>query len=344
MKITSALLVALFVLTLVVPAFAQDMSHSPVYEMDGEIDFFKQAGHLCNTGAAHYQTIEGSGEMSKVQNVTMVKGKIAMDDANDFIAGDTDLTVTSVILLCAPAKSELGEIDLIGYLEAYWRSVPWRALIYGSVAPIQRPGIGEDPLTWEYLEQYHTATYAIWKPIQDLLNEGAVIHPTALYTMLKNSEAPFDTAHLDEYGSGPELSDLGINWSDLVNPLTSQIWAVQVSADPGFSGNLHQDFEAAYGFWAGADDYLGNGDNAWSFDNGDVVRGPDYVGNYFNIDQFARTSMGTVQRFIDISSPWSGAYLYEDMSIVGTSEIEEAFSMENIAPGADIIGDWWDIF
>ncbi len=44
-------------------------------------------------------------------------------------------------------------------------------------------------------------------------------------------------------------------------------------------------------------------------------------------EQQAGTSQGTVKRYADISSPWSGAYLYENMRVVGSAEINETFTM-----------------
>jgi len=60
----------------------------------------------------------------------------------------------------------------------------------------------------------------------------------------------------------------------------------------------------------------------------------DDLDNSFEMEQEAGTSEGTVQRHIDISSPWSGAYLYENMTVVGKAEIRESFSMNNTGPGA----------
>jgi len=54
----------------------------------------------------------------------------------------------------------------------------------------------------------------------------------------------------------------------------------------------------------------------------------------FNINQSAGTSQGTVKRHIDISSPWSGGYVYEDMTIKGRVEITESFTM-----GTPVSGD-----
>jgi len=84
------------------------LSHSAGYQLEGMIDFRKQAGHYCNTGAEMQQTIKGDGLISKEMTVLMVGGKINLDDGNDFVA-DADsmqgLEVTSVIRLCAPPKS-----------------------------------------------------------------------------------------------------------------------------------------------------------------------------------------------------------------------------------------------
>lgn len=148
--------------------------------------------------------------------------------------------------------------------------------------------------------------------------------------------------------------------------LTEQIWAVQVEAEPEQSGTLNQNFEAAYGPWADSN-YFGNynGDSEkpdvgwWFIDEGGrqigfdnlfsiaiagIDIGKDYVGNYFNIDQLAGTSDGTIKRFISISSPWSHAFIEEDMIVTGIANISETFIMDNLKPGAEAISDWWSLF
>lgn len=57
------------------------------------------------------------------------------------------------------------------------------------------------------------------------------------------------------------------------------------------------------------------------------------------MEQEAGTSGGTVKRHIDMSSPWSGAYLHENMTVVGKAEIRESFSMNNTGPGAGGSGE-----
>lgn len=60
------------------------------------------------------------------------------------------------------------------------------------------------------------------------------------------------------------------------------------------------------------------------------------LANNFMIDQSGSNSVGEIKRYIDLSSPWSGAYLYEDMHVVGSAEIIESFTMYNIRPGAGV--------
>jgi len=133
--------------------------------------------------------------------------------------------------------------------------------------------------------------------------------------------------------------------------LTTQTWAALVRADAGFSGKLHQDFEAAYGpFVSGLAPFEtphgGANVRAWrwienAFGQPTPSVGTRFVGDYFKMNQTARTSMGFVGRYIDMSSPWSGAYLYEDTEMTGFVEIVENFNMTNLPAGADLPGKWW---
>jgi hypothetical protein len=279
-------LVIVFVMALAAPAFA--ITHSATYQMDGVINFKKQMGHLCNTGAEIKQTIMGSGQMDKVQTVSMSKGKITMKDTNDGVAGATPLTVTTVWELCAPPKYMYEDDNYTG--------------------PV---GI--------------TSIY------------GAVGQPRSFGT----------TAW-----SGVDYSDLATAYG--WDALTDQIFAVQVQADAGYSLNVHQDGVATYGPFLGGTSATheaswGDDTNTWrweadedGYDGASV--GADFVGNYFTMDQHARTSMGTLKRYIDISSPFNHAYLHEDMSVVGKSDVKEVFAMVNLPAGADVPGDWWKLF
>ena len=302
-------LAVVFVLALAAPAMAQAIFHTATYEMDGVIDFKKQAGHWCNTGAEIKQVIAGSGVMDKVQTITQVKGKITMDDTNDWVAGATPLTVTTVWKLCTPPKYTYNDSD-----ETYGYDVP--------------VGI-------ESIYNWDKASFDM--PAQWNGGDG---NPIA------GSMAGYTHAMLADMNGWDAVSD--------------QYWAVQVQADPGFSGNIHQKGEAAYGaFWTDGlgpfaqDDGWNEGGWSqkgawrWSFDrDGYIVPqvGANYVGDYFNMEQMARTSQGTLKRHIDISSPWSHGYLYEDMSVVGKSQITEAFKLGNLPAGKDVPKDWWLLF
>ncbi len=54
----------------------------------------------------------------------------------------------------------------------------------------------------------------------------------------------------------------------------------------------------------------------------------------FELEQEVYTSRGTVMRYMDVSSPWSGAYLYENFKVTGYAEISESFLMENVPGGS----------
>ena len=311
--ILAVALAVIFVMALAVPAFAQ-MTHSKTVEADGVYDWELQAGHLCNTGGELKQTIMGSGELSKVMTTAQIPGRLVVDDVNDFVAGETALTITSVIELCAPPKYTYE--DTWEYTDGYGRTsdVTMEAPVFiGSMFVedgFRIPGLWVGP------------------------NEG-------------------DFGNLNQFlGHNMDVAADLFGWE----AVSDQIWAAQVQADPGFSGNLHQDFVASEGVYSG-NEQLGSDatspgkDNhgSWTWqDTTDTAwgtfLGKNYVGSYFEIDQKARTSMGEVKRFIDISSPWTHAYVYEDMSIVGKSDIEEAFAMNNLPAGGDIVGLWYELF
>ncbi|MDZ4133831.1 MAG: hypothetical protein U1E11_11935, partial [Dethiobacteria bacterium] len=55
----------------------------------------------------------------------------------------------------------------------------------------------------------------------------------------------------------------------------------------------------------------------------------------FEMDQDFSNSGGVVNRFIGISDPWSGGYLYEDLTVVGSASITDSFSMDNFGSGSN---------
>ena len=134
--------------------------------------------------------------------------------------------------------------------------------------------------------------------------------------------------------------------------VSDQIWAVQVEAEPGETGSLSQNFEAAHGPYdeqveAGTTDQVRKDAYGIKTDQDgytEVVKGEDYVGDYFHIEQSASTTGGTTKRYIDISSQWSHGYLYEDMVVKGKAEIIETFSMDNLQPGEAALPEWHELF
>ena len=272
--IVAVSLAVIFTLALATPAFGS-MEHEATYKWEGTIDFSQQAGHLCNTGAEMQQRITGQGAMEKAKNVYMEEGLITVEDSNDWVTAPDairNLTVTSAIMLCAPAKT-----------------------------------VYED-------EPYNSDFYGYYDDLED---------------------------------------DSGKDYA--TDAISDQVWAVQVSADPGYSGQIDMAFEAAYSPWVYEDDsdadmepwrsawFEGDVYEAWpGFEQQDM--GPWFAGNYFNIEQFSRTSQGTHRRHIDISSPWSHAYLTETMTVTGMSEVWEAFSMDNLTAGDEVGQLWWELF
>jgi len=336
-KILAVTLAVVFVLAFAAPVFAQaNMTHNAVYKMDGSIDLEKQVGHLCNTGAEMKQTIKGEGVMDKVMDVAMQRWKVTVSDQNDWVTAEDavrNLTVTSAIELCAPPKYEATASEFVYSPKVGWQKLSERTYI-PSAFEMYEVGLRERSLRSQAL--------AAHMDNPNLQAEILAMTPAELRAYVAEHEPEIHRYTTLEY-----------------DKVSDQIWAVQVAADPGFSGNIHQNFEAAYGPYGGyiedpeadlpAAVNFADGDNFWFFQLDEdgvrrVERGDDYLGNYFNIDQMARTSQGVVRRYIDISSPFSHAYLYEDMEVVGMAEIEEAFAMNNIPPGEEATPDWWDLF
>ena len=306
--IVAVALAVFFVLAIAAPAFA--IVHVATYDMDGDIYMDKQVGHFCNTGAEQVQTIRGTGKMTKMMDARIVKGRVTVNDKNDFVTAPDavrNLVVTSVITLCTPPK-----------------------MIY----------TGPGQLDKDNNYEYPVGASGIYNPFWKL-----------------NSPRSYSL-----FGMG------GYSWDEVeslldLDAVSEQIWAARVEANPGFSGNLHQDYEAAYGAaWLNARDELvfdyeddfedgifGKADSwRWEIDEDGLLGvglGKKFVGDYFRMTQMARTSDGDVKRYIDISSPWSGAYLYEDFEVAGFAEIVDSFTMINLPAGEDMPSKWWkDLF
>lgn len=404
------LLVVLFVLSIASPVSAQffpasfedtrvpatgEMTHSSDYEMDGRIDYRKQAGHICNTGAELKQVLSGDGLVNKTMAIHMVGGKITVDDNNELVTAPdavSNLEITSVIELCAPPKSlftEKGALyaSLVAMVSELFFDMLQEQVVLGNITVdeaneimLHFPKYLEDgvvPPLWGYLDNMISGI-DIDRPT---FSEEMLLHLMAIIGADILGYFPVTIARDVNEELTEELEKLLKvieGQANITDPLTKQIWAASVSADPGHTATLSQDFEAAYGPWGGisiptspfmqpvrpAD--INNGiispeipeefflfgdglDDTFWFDFADypaytVEKGPDYVGNYFNIEQSVSTTQGVTKRYIDISSPWNHGYLMEDMTVTGAAEISEAFSMENLEPGSDIPTNWWVLF
>ncbi len=47
------------------------------------------------------------------------------------------------------------------------------------------------------------------------------------------------------------------------------------------------------------------------------------------------TTGGELRKLIDISSPWSGGYIHEELTVIGRASITDSFTMNNLSPGSD---------
>ena len=148
--------------------------------------------------------------------------------------------------------------------------------------------------------------------------------------------------------------------------LTRQLWATSVMTNPGEEGSYHADFIAAYGPGPYERLYgvLSPANNLmfydekymWEFDDNvyfqqrdhrllGYKRGDFYVGNYFNIEQYAYTSGGDLKRFISMSSPFEGTFIEEDLHVIGMAAVRETFKMHNLERGKKgVTLAWYELF
>lgn len=137
---------------------------------------------------------------------------------------------------------------------------------------------------------------------------------------------------------------------------TTQEWGLYLSPNPGEEGKYEADFIAAYGpgpynenvydeeyRWWYDETKIVEHDNYMDIDH--IEYGDRYVGNYFDIDQYAYTSDGETRRFISISSPFSHSIVEEQMEVIGMAEVKETFELDNLEPGPDAITlAWYELF
>lgn len=147
---------------------------------------------------------------------------------------------------------------------------------------------------------------------------------------------------------------------------TDQLWATSITTDPGNMGGFHQEFFAAYGPGPyeklyGAEDEWGKTiyyepEYMWEYREGvsyldrdhktkGYKRGDYYVGNYFNIEQYAYTTSGSMRRYISMSSPFENTMLEQELNVIGSAEVREAFDLHNLKGGPKAITlAWYELF
>ncbi len=362
------LLIALILIftTTAYPALANSdtfFTYSVIYEIGGYIDIDREIGRKCETGAVLKQTVKGYGDKTKTETIQIADYIMAVDQEMDWSVPPgaiENLVVTSTIELCArPITKVVEDTEPITAATGIYLHPLTVNLVYPFI------------FTADDLEPY-TVLVGIDNEtrrrilLSDLL-EGDLIAPIQVYEITGYRYEAGDI--INPYH--PLVVDDEIE----VKPLTKQIWAISLSTAPGHEGNYHVDFIAAYG--PGPHDIrakefeilspLGIGtvtvrpfldeQVSWSYVDRDYLwwyegssksgirRGDSYVGNYFQIDQYARTTSGEMERLISISEPFSNLFFEEESFVEGSAEVREAFSMDVLEPGPRAVRfDWWAIF
>lgn len=151
-----------------------------------------------------------------------------------------------------------------------------------------------------------------------------------------------------------------------VNRLTDQFWGIRQETDQGHQGHYESEFLAAYGPGpyereSGFKDDMGvkhtyDEKYMWTYDPSvhpsdrdhkkyGYTRGDYYVGNFFDIEQYASLSGGRMSRYISMSNPFDRTLLFEDMSVTGSAKVRESFSDHGLMGGPKAITlVWYDLF
>ncbi len=208
-----------------------------------------------------------------------------------------------------------------------------------------------------------------WKTFDDAVSGLTVTTTIELCHRPMSTLAAVYTDGDNEFEAGsiiPTYDPRVISGDIEVIAATRQIWAASVSTNPGEEGSYHSNFIAAYGPGPyeevfGAIDPRGeiffyDEKYMWEYEQGipyydrdhrtrGYERGDYYVGNYFEIDQYAYTSGGEMTRFISMSSPFTETYYEEDMRIIGMAKIRESFEMHNLEGGPKAVTlAWYELF
>lgn len=150
-----------------------------------------------------------------------------------------------------------------------------------------------------------------------------------------------------------------------VKYLTDQLWAIRQVVDPGHQGEYRSDFIAAcgpgpYEEFGLADEYgdllLIDEKYMWKYDplveagkrddkRLGYERGDYYVGNYFDIEQYALVTGGIMHRYISMSNPFENSLFMEESYVTGRMSVQEVFSNHGLKGGPKAITlAWYELF
>ena len=74
-------------------------------------------------------------------------------------------------------------------------------------------------------------------------------------------------------------------------------------------------------------------------------RGDYYVGNYFDIEQYALVTGGIMHRYISMSNPFENSLFMEESYVTGRMSVQEVFSNHGLKGGPKAITlAWYELF
>jgi hypothetical protein len=347
---TGALLLLILLLSGTLPVLANGstfFTYSVHYEIGGYIDIDREIGKKCETGAFMTQTVKGYGEITKTETIQIADHIIAVDQKMDWSVPPgaiENLVVTTTIELCAR---------------------PMTAVVYDSQPITSATGIYLHPFFINLAYPFYFDEKDL-EPFNTLLGFNAETGRNVMLFDVLPSQViyPIPVYRIEDYKyrAGDIISPyhpLVIDEKIEVKPLTKQIWETMVLTEPGNMGNYHVDFIAAYGpgpyderIELGTDPQttvFTSRDIMWWFEgrdpSGRINKGERYVGNYFDIQQYANTTSGEMYRLISISDPIHNLLFEDEFTVIGSAEVREAFSMNIIDGGPKAVRfDWWAIF
>lgn len=340
-----------------------------VYEIGGKIDIERTIGQKCETGAFVTQSIKGYGDITKTETINIAPYIMSIDQKMDWTVPSEaleGLTVTTTIELCArPMSVSVYDEFPITTATGIYLNPEWIHLYPPFFFPAEY--IYQDLLIGQKqtdLSAYTTNWFGQRSSLDNISMRGLVMR-----SVLFPEEYVYLAPVYELLGYQIEAGDiispyhpLVIDGTITVSSLTKQIWATEIITDQGHVGSYHADLVAAYGPGPyeerGIRSDIGGDftvafideDLMWGYigrhPSGKIRIGERYVGNYFDIEQYANTTSGEMHRITSMSDPLHNLFFEDEYSIVdGSAEVREAFSMHILPRGPrGERFDWWAIY